>query len=370
MTKVLNIISDTNIGGAGRCLLNFLKYYDRSRYEVKVVLPENSLLRPAVLALDTPVIEVAGMADKSLSLSAIRNLKQVIRSEAPQIVHTHGAVSGRVAAKGTGAKIIYTRHSAFPLSPKVTHGVGKFLYKHINEHYADRIIAVSDACRQNLIDGGIDEAIIDTMMNGVEPVPRKSAEEIAALKVQYGIPEDAFVLGILARIEEYKGHIHILRAMELLLAEGRKVHLLIAGEGGYAQTLRDQCRDMGLDPAVTFLGFTSDISGFLSVLDVQLNASYVSEACSLSLLEGLSMGLPAVVSDCGGNPTLIDDGVDGLIFPKENIRALADAVGKLMDDPERLAAMGKNALEVYRRRFTGEVFARNVEAVYQKALEG
>lgn len=370
MTKVLNIISDTNIGGAGRCLLNFLKYYDRSQYEVKVILPEHSLLKPAILELNTPVIEVAGMADKSFSLPAIRALKQVIKAEQPQIVHTHGAVSGRVAAKGTGAKIIYTRHSAFPLSPKVTKGVGKFLYQHINEHYADRIIAVSEACRQNLIDGGIREDIIDTMMNGVEPVIRISDDATAARKSQYNIPEGAFVLGILARIEEYKGHSHILQAMELLLRDGRNVHLLVAGEGGYAQILREQCQDMGLDHAVTFLGFTSEIDVFLSLLDIQLNASYVSEACSLSLLEGLSMGLPAIVSDCGGNPTLIDHEVDGLIFPKENIQALADAIARVMDDPELLSAMRQNAFDVYHRRFTGERFARNVEAVYQKALEG
>ena len=70
MTKVLNIISDTNIGGAGRCLINFLKYYDRSRYEVKVVLPEGSQLKPEVLKLDTPVIEVTGMGEKSFSVKA------------------------------------------------------------------------------------------------------------------------------------------------------------------------------------------------------------------------------------------------------------------------------------------------------------
>ena len=58
MTKVLNIISDTNIGGAGRCLINFLKYYDRTKYEVKVILPENSQLKPEVLKLDTAVIEI------------------------------------------------------------------------------------------------------------------------------------------------------------------------------------------------------------------------------------------------------------------------------------------------------------------------
>ncbi len=48
MLKVLNIISDRNIGGAGRCLLNFLKYYDRKNFAVKVVVPKNSLLKPEI----------------------------------------------------------------------------------------------------------------------------------------------------------------------------------------------------------------------------------------------------------------------------------------------------------------------------------
>ena len=110
MIKVLNIISDTNIRGAGRYLLNFLKYYDRSKYEIKVVLPENSQLKPEVEKRNTPVIEVPGMGDQSFSMEAVKALKRVIRAEQPDIVHTHGAMSGRIAAKGTGAKIIYTRH--------------------------------------------------------------------------------------------------------------------------------------------------------------------------------------------------------------------------------------------------------------------
>ena len=187
--------------------LHFLKYYDRSRYEVKVVLPEGSQLKPEVLKLDTPVIEVPGMGDKSFSVQAVRALKKVIKAERPQIVHTHGAMSGRVAAKGTGAKIVYTRHSAFPVPERIKKNPGRFVNKTLNEHYADRIIAVSEACKENLTDGGIDPALITVMMNGVEAVNRASNAECEALRAQYGIRPGDFVLGIMARIEDYKGHL-------------------------------------------------------------------------------------------------------------------------------------------------------------------
>lgn len=369
MTKVLNVISDTNIGGAGRCLLNFLKYYDRSRYEVKVVLPHDSLLTPQIQALDVPVIEADGLGERSLSVAGIRSLRKIIRAEQPAIVHTHGAMSGRIAARGTGAKIVYTRHSAFPLSKRMQHGPGRWAYKTVNELFADRIIAVSEASRVNLMEGGIDPAMIDTMMNGVEPVPRLDAATCAALRRGYGIPEDAFLLGILARIEEYKGHRYILEALKLLRDRGRNVYLLVGGTGGYEAEVQQMCHDMGLDPYVRFCGLVTEIDGFLSLLDLQLNASYVTETSSLSVLEGLSMGLPAVVSNCAGNPWVIDHGEDGLLFTNQDSADLADKIASLMDAPDTLERMGRQAKEIYAQRFTGEIFARNVEAVYEKVLE-
>ena len=64
MIKVLNILTDSNIGGAGRCLINYLKYCDRDRFSVQVVLPRNSKLKPEVTALNVPVIEADGIAEK------------------------------------------------------------------------------------------------------------------------------------------------------------------------------------------------------------------------------------------------------------------------------------------------------------------
>ena len=82
------------------------------------------------------------------------------------------------------------------------------------------------------------------------------------------------------------------------------------------------------------------------------------------------MGLPAIVSSYGGNPWLIDDGEDGIIFPNRDSQALARAIARLMDEPETLTHMGERAKEIFQARFTGQIFAKNVEQVYLDVLKG
>ena len=370
MIRVLNIISDTNIGGAGRVLINYLQYADREQFDTAVALPRGSLLKAPLEELHTTVYEVDGIADRSYDKGDVKVLRELICRVDPDIVHTHGALSGRIAAKQCGKKIVYTRHSAFPVPAKLRYPPGRWVNKWMNEHYADRIIAVSPAAAANLTDAGVSPRKITVMMNGVAPVERAGPEACRAFRAKYGLQEGVFTAGILARIEPYKGHLHIVEAAQQLKGEGRKLQVLIAGTGGYEEELRGEVSRRGLEDTVFFLGFQSDVAPVLSVLDVQLNASYGTETSSLSILEGMSMGLPAVVSSYGGNPWLIDDGEDGLIFPNRDSAALARCVARLMDEPDTLRHMGERAVEIFHRRFTGQIFAKNVEQVYLDLLKG
>lgn len=368
MIKVLNVISDANIGGAGRCVLNFLKYYDRSKYEVSVALPQDSQLIPEIRKLNTPIFEIPDFADTSFTVRATLALRSLIKTLKPDIVHTHGAMAGRIAAKGTGAKIIYTRHSAFPVSDRIKKNPGRFLYKTVNEFFSDRIIAVSQACKENLTDGGIDEERITVMLNGVEAVAPVLIDEARAIKIHYNIDPDDFVLGIMARIEDYKGHVYILEALRRLVDQGRKVKLIIAGDGDYLPTVKAKCAELGLENHVVFAGFVRNVAGILSIMDLQLNASYGTEASSLAMIEAFSMGIPVVASDYGGNPWMVEPGQNGYLFPSRDSAAMAEAIGKLMDDRDLYLYMCRRSKEIYRQRFTGEIFARNVEAVYDRTL--
>jgi len=370
MIKVLNIISDTNIGGAGRVLLNYMSRTDREHFDVSVAMPRGSLLKAPLEELGTTVYEVDGLAERSYHKDDVKELMALIRKVEPDIVHTHGALSGRIAGRRCGKVVIYTRHSAFPVPAKLKYPPGRWVNKWINEYYADHIIAVSPAAAENLTDAGISPKRITTMMNGVTPVARKSEVECAALRERWGIRKGEFVLGILARIEPYKGHMHILEAVKSLTDQGRQLRLLVAGIGDFEAELKEKTRELGLEDRVVYLGFQTDVAAVLSVLDLQLNASYGTETSSLSILEGLSMGLPAVVSTYGGNPWLIDDEQDGLLFENRNSADLARCIARLMDEPDTLERMKQRAVEIFSQRFTAEIFAQNIENVYYKAMEG
>lgn len=370
MIKVLSVISDTNIGGAGRVLINYLKYYDRENFSMVVALPKGSMLKERLAKFNIPIYEIDGMADKSMDFGAIKELKKVIKAENPDIVHTHGSMSGRIAGRQCGKVVIYTRHSAFPVSNRIKKGPGRFINKKINEHYADRIIAISPAAAENLTEGGISPDIIDIMMNGVEPVKRLPDEEVWDLKEDFGIGPENFTVGIIARIEDYKGHMDILQAVKNIVDTGRKIKLIIAGSGSYEREVKDRIKELGLENNVVFMGFVSDVASILSIIDLQLNASWGTETSSLSILEGFSMGIPAVVSDYGGNPCLVEDGVNGLIFKRRDPDDLTRCILKIMDSEELLDEMGKKALEVYKAKFTGEIFASNIEKIYVKTLKG
>lgn len=369
MIRVLNIISDANIGGAGRVLLNYLRCADRMSFETGVVLPRNSALLPRLRELDVPVYEVDGMADRSLAPKAVPELCRAIGDFQPDLVHTHGSLSGRVAARLKGRKIVYTRHCAFPPGKLASSPPGRLANRVMDACLSNGAIALGDAARDMLVQTGIPERKIRVLLNGVAPLPAPTTGERERSRARFGFGPEDFVLGILARIEPYKGHEVLLDAAGALLEQGRRVKVLIAGSGSAEPGIRLKAAGLPSD-TVIFAGFVEQVEEVLWAMDVQVNASTESEASNLSLLEGMSMGLPAIASDVGGNPLHIFDGENGLLVPRGDSLALARAASRLMDSPEELERMRRRALEIYQSRFTGEAFARNIEDFYRNILKG
>ena len=369
MSRVLNIISDTNIGGAGRVILNYLKYSDTERFETVVAIPRGSLLKTALTEIGASIIEVEGLADRSFHKDDVGTLRRLIRQVKPDLVHTHGVLSGRIAARLCGVPVVYSRHSAFPVPAKLKYPPGRWVNKFVNEIFADHIIAVSPATKENLTDGGISPKKITVVMNGVAPLAETSRDERTALRAALGVGEEDFVFGILARIEDYKGHLHIVEAAKLLKEKGcRNFCVLVAGTGEFESTVRAAAAEQDVGDVVRMLGFRSDVRELLNICNCQLNASYGTEATSMALLEGMSLGLPSIVSDYGGNPWLVRDGENGYVFPTRNSAALAECMETMMNLADRGEALGRRGREIYRREFTGEVFARSTENVYLRVL--
>ena len=221
MIRVIQVISDTNIGGGGRSLLNYLACCDLSRFSPSVVLPRGSALTERVRALDVPVEEIDAMADQSLDWKAVSPLVRIFRREKPDLVHTHGSLSGRIAARIASCRVVYTRHCAFPPGRLISSPPGRLANRILDGLLSDGTIAIGAAAKEILVATGIPEDKIHVMLNGVAPLPRPTPEERQALRAHYGFSERDFVAGILARVEEYKGHGLLLQAAAALSEGGR-----------------------------------------------------------------------------------------------------------------------------------------------------
>ena len=364
--KILNILSDSNIGGAGRLLVHYLRNFDRARFDGWVALPKDSALIPAVRETGFPVIELEYGADQSWDRRSVGELRRVIRELRPDIVHCHSSLSGRVAAwlEHVPGRF-YTRHSVFPPSKKLTTFPGKQLNGLLNRVLSTDIVAVAEAAKKNLTDTGVPADMITVIINGVEPLREVTPAECEALRDTLGVGRDDFVCGIVARLEDYKGHSYLLESAKKVLAAHPATDFLIVGDGSQADALKKQAADLGITGNVLFTGFTDDVAPYYGIMDLNLNCSWGTEATSLALAEGMSAGVPAVATTYGGNPCMIEDGKNGLLVPEKDPGAMAAAILSLIDDPERLADLSAAARRVYAEKFTARAMAEQLEAMYE-----
>jgi len=360
--RVVHVISDTNIGGAGRSLLNLLEYLDRETFDVHVIVPQGALLTSEIERLGIEYTQVQGMSDRSFSFGAIRGFVKLFRELKPDVVHTHAALSARVAAKLVGAKIVHTRHSAFDQPDKMKAFPRKQVNGLVNRTFGDCIISVSPAATANLVDTGTEPRQITLIYNGVKPPPRLTEPERNGLRVQMGFAPDDFVAAIIARLSPEKGHDCLLDAAKLTVQDGIK--FAVAGAGEMEEHLRRRIENENIGNVV-LLGFLKDVWQLENIMDVQVNASIGAEATSLSLLEGMCLGIPAVVSNSAGNPYVVRDGVSGFVVKAGDAEALAQALRRIKNDEQLRQELSNGAFCEFEQRFTAERMTEETEKLYK-----
>ena len=356
MKKILHILTDSNIGGAGTHLLNILKFYDRSRFIIEVALPQGSRLIPLVKETDTKVIEVPHMRDISFSIKTTLALVFQLAREKPTLIHTHASLAGRLAARFLRIPVLYTRHYCVDGGRR---SGASFLQ--------DRVIATSPEVEAGLLRSGIKPQLITTINNGVAPLPPLDENERKTIRARYNIPPDAFVVSQIGRLTPVKGHEYSLNAMKLLFDINQNIVLLLAGDGELEAQLKKRIKSEGIKN-VYMTGFVSKIHEIHNITDLQLNASDTETSCQV-LLEGMSLGIPAVVTNGGGNPLTVPHGQCGLVVPCRDATAIAQAITQIESDPALYKRLSEGALAAYNNNFRAEDMTRKLEAVYEEILK-
>jgi len=367
--RVLHVISDENIGGAGVLLSSLLRNFDRTEIKNLVALPQNSALRTRIGEGEARLLLLENRADR-LSAKGIFEICKVIRATAPDLVHTNAAVSARVAARICHVPIVHTRHCSFPITGKWKNPIVRAVGGAWNRCLSDRVIATAEAAKRDLELLGIPEHRIRVILNGSEPIRELGEEELAQIRCALGISPNEFTVGICARLVPCKGHRIFLEAAGIICKEAPDLpfRFLIVGEGEERNNLELLARELEIADRVIFTGFVEDMARIYRILRLNVNCSVGTETSCLALSEGMSAGVPCVVSDYGGNCDMVGDSLAGIVYPMGDSEQLAKWILKIATDEELEYRMRQDAYERYRERYTAHAMADRVSSLYREIL--
>ncbi len=368
--KIVHIISDSNVGGAGILLENLLRH-SSLRASSTVILPRGAAMAARYEALGVRVLPILAGADRSFSPRDLFPLLACLRQERPTVAHTHGSLIGRVAAFLAGVPVrLATRHCAYPVTGAAAFAPMKLVRRAAHGLLSTATVATAHAAEDNLRALGIPPKKIYMIRNGAEALSFVGASEKGATRAALGIPEGAFCVGICARLAPVKGHFVFLSAARILRERGAEdIYFLIVGGGEEEENLRDACTRLGLDPRVRFTGYTDTPARYVALFDLAVNCSTGTETSCLALSEAMSLGIPCVASRYGGNPEMVREGENGLLFPPRNAEALADCILRLRKDKELYDRLREGARSAFLQKFDARRMAACYDDLYRNLTE-
>ncbi|MBC7360633.1 MAG: glycosyltransferase [Desulfacinum sp.] len=199
--------------------------------------------------------------------------------------------------------------------------------------------------------------------NGVDTELFRPGDGPGTLRRELGLPDDSFLLGIVARLDPIKNHVCLFRAVDLLRRRHPGVHLVVAGDGPMMEALRAQAGD-----GIHLLGERKDIPDILKNLDLFVLPSLM-EGISMTLLEAMASGIPVAAFRVGGNPEIIEDGLTGCLLEDGDPELLARAVESYLRQPEKGREQGRRGRRAVLERFSLEAMTAAYDALYRSMLE-
>ena len=306
---------------------------------------------------------LATVASTPLSLA----LPWTLRGLRPDIAHLHfpypvGEVAAWVA--GRARRTVITYHSDVVRQAGILR-LYRPLMRHILQQ-ADRILATSPqyVASSPYLRENADRVTVVPLGIDLAPFLANPSEASAAWRARLGEP----LLLFMGRLRYYKGLQNLLQALPQL----PDARLVVAGSGPMGAEWQALAQGLGLGDRVHFLGDVSDTEqiALYHAADLYvLPATHRSEAFGVALLEAMASGLPVITTEIGTGTSYVNrHGVTGLVVPPNDPAALAEAIGGLLADPDRLRSMGAAARERAKTEFGRAALLDRVQSVYQEAL--
>ena len=370
------MLTPVEFGGAERVCLTLLKNINREQFDIVPIL----LTRPwerdnlFVRGLRKEGYEICEI---SVALRKTRDYLRVprcyklawraLRGRKFHLLHTHGYfadIVGIPVARLSGLPSLSTCHGYIPMTWKVR------LYNFLDRialKFGTKVLAVSDALKQNLVDSGLNPGRVQVVENAVgsatdRDITRANRE---TGRKSHGISSTDFVLGYVGRLSAEKGLKYLLMACADLVASGVPLRALIIGEGPQRKELEQLSTQLGLGDRVLFAGFQEEVPEWLHCMDVFVLPS-LTEGTPMALLEAMAHGVPTVASTVGGVPQVIKHGETGILVSPGRAEEISRTTLALFGDPAARQKLAENALALVRTRYGIEQWIGRMEMEYQR----
>jgi glycosyltransferase involved in cell wall biosynthesis len=381
--KVARIIARLNVGGPAIHVILLTAGMDPQRFSTTLIsgreeAHEGNMLHLAQEKGVNPIFvdEMSRSIRFGSDIFSFIKIYKLLRSERPDIVHTHTAKAGtvgRICAFLARVPIrIHTFHGHVfrgyfgPLKSWLIVMIERMLGLITN-----RIIMVSKNGREELL--GLKICSSKKMLHIPLGLELRRFEDLSeyrgCLRKQLGIPDNALLVGNVARLVPIKGLSDFLQAAKVVRENlDDEVHFAIVGVGELEEQLRQQVVELGLQDCVHFAGFYSDVGKAYVDMDLLVLSSY-NEGLPVAIIEAMASGVPVVANRVGGVPELVQDGTTGFLSTPHDISSMAECITKVLSNQQLRESMGQASRNHVIPRLCSERLITDMENLYTELAQ-
>jgi glycosyltransferase involved in cell wall biosynthesis len=339
--KIVHIVYSLEMGGAEVLVAQLCRIQREQGHDVSVCVYSQLGVIGEALAAEGFDIRVMGVAHP---LTSMRRYYKLFRQTKPDVVHCHNVaptIQAALSARLAGVpRVLTTRHRV-----QIPYEVAEEVKYNLAYRPCYKVVGICEATCIDLRGAPLAQAKkVVRVYNGTTAVPRVSID---------GLGKRGFTLVVVGRLAVVKDVGTLIRAVALALERVPELDLWIVGDGITRPQLEALTAELGIGDHVKFWGQQVNTAPFFSAADVFVMSS-LSEGLPMSLLESMSLGIPAILTDVEGSGEMLRLSGGGLLVPVKDPAAYADAIVKMALDTELRAEFSKRALATYEAQFTLE----------------
>lgn len=385
MINILFLHAGAEMYGADKVMLDLIRSLDKKEYKAFVILPTNGVLVDALNAegifvevMPYPIMRRKYFNPKGIIQYAwglIKYTNRIVgfcKEKHIDLIHTNTAATleGAFASRRMKIPQLWSIHEII-VSPKL---MFKFTSKLIAK-YASITITDSNAVKNHLESSGyFKEGMIKTFYNGVDSnrfCPNNSCEY---LRDEWNIPRDATVIGMMGRVNRWKGQGDFLTAANILMEKYPNLYTVLVGaafegEEWREQELADKINKSPYKDRIINKGYRTDSEGIYKLYDVFVLPSTDPDPLPTVVLEAMATGKPIVGYKHGGVCEMVKDGYNGLLAEVRNPEDLANKIEQILCDATRRKEMGENSRRRLMEFFSMESYIHNYSSEYNKLVK-